>query len=524
MIAARSHTRRALLALTLFPTLSALADWPQWRGPTRGGVSTDTTPIADHFASDDPQPLWTSDFIPSDHYGGHGSPIVAGERVFLSVVWHDRVPSEQREIDTEVMQQVNYRGTSPELTTKLEEARLNLSPRLRGAKLDAWIDEWVKTNMSEKDQLALGSWAASRFRAGATAFPLDELAKVAKRQDKPFANADALRAWMAEENLSEKLQEKLLSAIPNTIKVAKDTLVCLDLATGKELWKFEAEGKPTGRKSSSTAAVIDGRVYAVGSTHLYAVNAETGELLWKTPLPGNGPAASPLVVDDTVYVAAGVAMAFDAATGTQRWKQDSARGDTASPQWWQPESGDPVLLFTGSKDIYGLQPSTGKVLWQMPGGGQSTPVTSADWMVLYSSSGELGLAACRHQPDKAPEVAWSDFWVARRYSGSPIIHDGCVYLTCGNKHQCLDLATGTLHWSETVNSTITSPILADGKLLVFENNGSHLRIIQADPAGYQQIARLKVSGMGCTSPALSNGRLIVRQKEALACFDLRPQP
>jgi len=28
--------------------------------------------------------------------------------------------------------------------------------------------------------------------------------------------------------------------------------------------------------------------------------------------------------------------------------------------------------------------------------------------------------------------------------------------------------------------------------------------------------------MGCSSPAIANGRLLVRQKDKLVCFDLRP--
>ncbi len=512
-----------LLTLSLLAfTGTSLADWPQWRGPNRDGNSTDTSPITEKVPDAGLVKVWESDLIPSDHMGGHGSPVVAGERVYLSVVWHDRVPSEQREIDTEVMQQLNHRGTSKELAQKLEDARLSLNARLRGEKLDAWIEQWTREHLNEKEQIALGSWVASRFKAGRTAFPLAELDKVSARQGKPFANPDAFRQWMQDEGLSPALQEKLLAAVPNTIKVAKDAIVCLDFATGKQLWRYESAGLPVGRNASSTAAVIHDRVYAAGSTHLYCVSAEDGKEIWKAPLARHGPAASPLVVDGKVFLGAGTAVAFSAVSGAPLWEQKEARGDTGSPQWWQPESGEPILLFTGSSALFGLDPATGAVKWKIEGGGQSTPVTSGDWLVFYSGADGVGLRAAQFQKEGPPKTAWSHFWVTRRYSGSPIIHEGHVYLYCGDKHQCVHLETGEVKWKETASSTITSPVLADGKLLVLENNGSHLSITSSQPSAYRQFARVRIDAMGCTSPALSNGRLIVRQKDKLACFDLRP--
>ena len=108
----------------VFVSSLTFADWPQWRGPNRDGVSTDTTPIAESFPEAGLKKVWESDYIPSDHYGGHGSPVISGEQMIMSVVWHERIPSEQREIDSEVMQQMNYRGVSPELLKKMEETLL----------------------------------------------------------------------------------------------------------------------------------------------------------------------------------------------------------------------------------------------------------------------------------------------------------------------------------------------------------------------------------------------------------------
>jgi len=103
-----------LAAAFLLSFSAHAADWNQWRGPDRNGVSQDTSPISDAFPAEGLKKVWESEFIPSNEYGGHGSPVVSGERVFLSVVWHERVPSETREIDSAVMQTLNFRGTTPD--------------------------------------------------------------------------------------------------------------------------------------------------------------------------------------------------------------------------------------------------------------------------------------------------------------------------------------------------------------------------------------------------------------------------
>jgi outer membrane protein assembly factor BamB len=320
----------------------------------------------------------------------------------------------------------------------------------------------------------------------------------------------------------EAVRERILKAVPDTIKVGKDTLVCLDAQSGKTLWKFENEGKPTGRRTSGTPAVVDGRVFSVGSTHLYCVNAEDGKLVWKAALTGSG--SSPLVEGGKVFLQAGGVACYSAADGKVLWTSKDAKGDTGSPVLWHTSDERTTLVCNTQRSLLGLDPATGEKRWEVEGGGQSSPVIDGDRLVIFSGAKDVGLRCYLAQKDAAPKVAWSHWWMSRRYTGSPIIHEGHVYLMCGGKHQCVSLSDGAVKWQTDVESTITSPMLVDGKFLVVEQNGSFLRLIKADPTSYQLLGRSKIGAMWCPTPAPNDGRLIVRKKNSVACFDLRPKP
>lgn len=135
-------------------------------------------------------------------------------------------------------------------------------------------------------------------------------------------------------------------------------LFAVDAATGKLKWKStrsrEHYGPPT----------IVGNTMYLGSSYLYhAIDLKTRKELWSFPADGYVPArAAPLVVNGTVYVGSsnGRFSALDAATGDRKWYFSG--GD--STIWRAPVYGDGKVFCAERKGkIHALNAETGKELW-----------------------------------------------------------------------------------------------------------------------------------------------------------------
>ncbi|UPM43586.1 outer membrane protein assembly factor BamB family protein [Halocatena salina] len=106
----------------------------------------------------------------------------------------------------------------------------------------------------------------------------------------------------------------------------------VDRATGEDVWRFEPN-RLVDRFHTPT--ISDGIIYTVGRSvgagtvgRLYALNGESGELLWTHPTGRsgiNGYDAPPVAVTDgTVYLTADKLTAIDGATGGVNWSVDPA--------------------------------------------------------------------------------------------------------------------------------------------------------------------------------------------------------
>jgi outer membrane protein assembly factor BamB len=88
---------------------------------------------------------------------------------------------------------------------------------------------------------------------------------------------------------------------------------------------------------------------------------------------------------------------------------------------------------------------------------------------------------------------------------------------------CIDAASGARRWQQPRFGK-GNLIAADGKLLIITVEGE-LVLVRASPDGYQELGRAKVLESTRQAPALSGGRLYLRDDRDIVCLDLQaPAP
>lgn len=511
-----------LAGLAMAGIANAASDWPQWRGPSRNGIQLDGMPLADQWPSKGLTKLWDSEAIPCDDDGGHGSIVAAGGRVYLAIVWHTDMPTETRGIDDLVMRQIGYQsvaGWPKEVVAKLENDRLALDPNLKGPEFDNFVTNWLEKNLDAKKRQTCAGYVRTRFQRRGDAIPLEVYDKLLAVSKKRFPNEAAMVQWLNEQGFSDKLKKEIVEAVPPTMKLAEDVVLCIDLASGKTLWKHKSPGEATGRMASSTPCVAAGRVYALGSTHVYALDANDGKLVWSAPLPVKGPASSPMVVNGVLVINAGKLVAFDATTGKELWTQPKAGSGNSSPVAWTCAD-KTVVICNGRGILAGVDLKTGAMIWTTPCGGDCTPAIVDNNLAVQSSNAKVGILAGKLTATDFTPV-WSVPYDPLRSQSSLLILGNCVHLMDDSLHSCFDLATGRELWKEKVpGAAISSPVFADGKIYLLINGGSRIAMLKSSPESRIQLAKASTRALACPSPAITEGKLLLRGRKGVSCYSL----
>ena len=319
-------------------------------------------------------------------------------------------------------------------------------------------------------------------------------------------------------------ETKVTSGVPKVKRHLKSTHANSTLATDGErivaffgsegLYAFDMNGKQLWKKD---LGVLDAGFYMAP------------EAQWET-------GSSPIIHDGLVVIQADVQKdsflaAFDVKDGREVWR--ASRADV--PTWGTPTvhvvGGRTQLAVNGMRHAGGYDLKTGKEIWKFNGGGDipvPTPVVTDGLIIITNAhgrgapvyavretaSGDVSLTGDATSNDG---VAWS---VPREggYMCTPLVYKGLVYIVKFNGVlSAFDAKTGERKYQERLREGTAaftgSPVASDGKIYLANDDGQVFVIAAGAP--FKQLALNEMGGPVLTTPALSEGRLLIRTQSHL---------
>jgi len=364
----------------------------------------------------------------------------------------------------------------------------------------------------------------------------------------------------------------------------EEVIECLHPETGARQWRFryptafeDRYGYNNGPRSSP---VIDGTcVYVMGAeTKLHCLDLASGKVIWKRDLRPDykvtqdffGTATTPLVEGSLLIVNVGArggptVVAFDKATGKEVWRAGTEWGPSyASPVPAVVHGKRRVFVFAGGESsppsggLMSIDPANGRVDCAFPWRSRTVESVKASCPVVFdnkvfiSASYRTGGALLEIRPDFTHRVLWTTQEFALHFN-TPVYRNGYLYGFDGRNEPdaslaCVEVATGKVvwreipEWMETIDArgetrtqllgTYRGTLMAlDGAFLCLGEMG-HLLWLDLTPRGYKEISRtwLFAARESWALPVLSRGLLYVTQNSRdllrgtgtrLLCYDLR---
>ena len=242
----------------------------------------------------------------------------------------------------------------------------------------------------------------------------------------------------------------------------------------------EPLSNPVNCYASPSPVIEPGRVYVhFGSYGTACLDTATCKTLWRrTDLPCRhyrGPASSPILFEDLLILSMdGVdvqyLVALNKHTGRTVWKTDrtTAWGDLDADGKPNREGdlrkafstpllievrGQPLLVSSGSKTIYGYEPRSGREIWKVFHGSHtsaSRPVFGKGLVLFVTGMGKSELWAVK--PDgqgdvTGSHVAWKSASKTVSKTSSPVVVGDLLFMVSdGGMISCLEIATGRELW------------------------------------------------------------------------------
>jgi len=321
-----------------------------------------------------------------------------------------------------------------------------------------------------------------------------------------------------------------------------EVILCLDAATGKELWKESypaaAVTGPAGSHPGprSTPAFSDGKIVTFGvSGIILCLEANTGKVIWRKENPANDvpqfyTGMSPLITDGLCVIHVGkkdngTLLVLDLNTGNEKWKWNGDGPAYASPSVMKTE-GKKHLIVVTEKNLLSFDLIDGKILWQI-----ATPVQQRfyncvspyiDNQTIYFTGQGLGMKAVKVEKQGDQYTAkelWSNATTGAKWN-TPILKDGFLYgFTDTRKVYCINASDGQTAWMDNATNSDFATLVDCGNILLGLPSTANLLVIKADPKSYSEVARYKVSETAIYAfPIVAGSNIYIKDAESLMMY------
>ena len=407
------------LPLLLLSAVSALAaEWPQYRGPSLDGSTTEK--ILMTWPKDGPEVLWKAPLGAS-----FGSFAVSGDRAFCFI--QRAVGGEDKEVAIALDAKSGKELWAVTLGKATYDKQGGDGPR-------------STPTVAGKRVYILGAYQILTCLDTADG-------KIVWQQDLVNEFGGKIIKW---NNAASPILEGDLIFV--NAGGAGQALLAFDKASGKVVWKGE-DDLPT--HSSPVPTTIHGvrQILFFTQKGLVSVVPQTGKVLWRQPYKFDvSTASSPIVSDDIVYCSA----AYNVGAGAFRIAKD---GDnfSAAPLWRQEGKLMNHWTTPVCKDgyLYGLyghgkaadaplkcvEIATGKEMWSKPGfGGGGATVLVGGNVLVQSDRGPLVLVEA--SPKEYREIARAQIYGGQCWT-MPVVSGGRIFARNTKEGFCLNVVPQT---------------------------------------------------------------------------------
>jgi outer membrane protein assembly factor BamB len=327
----------------------------------------------------------------------------------------------------------------------------------------------------------------------------------------------------------------------------EETTLCLDAATGKELWqdKYAAQAVtgPANRHpgTRSTPAVAEGKICTLGAAGVVScLDAATGKVLWRKDTksyPKFFTSYSPIIAEGKCIVYLGALTAFDLASGESKWEWPGGGTPYGSPILMTVD-GTKQVVTPSVGVLAGISLADGKPLWEykLPDtqyqNNFSTPIIDGQTVIYtWAAKGGRGSTVALRIEKKGNEFAATEAWkndVAAHQYHAPVLKDGLLFgvTAQGRNFFCVDAKTGKQLWVDKgTQRGDCGHILNAGSVMIALTSDSNLVVFEPSNKEYKELAKYKVvdaAGIdgAWSCPIIAGNRIYVKDKAGAGSLTL----